>query len=107
MNGSITVDFLTVEEPFTIDYVLETAAGHPLPQMLNSAVAGYAGERQQLGATYGTDASKLARAGVPSIVFGPGDISQAHTDNEWVSLKEVETAAAALIDLIVHYEGEG
>lgn len=98
---------LTVEEPFIIDYALDTAAGHPLPQQLGTAVAGYAGERRQLGAAYGTDASKLARAGVPAVVFGPGNIAQAHTDDEWVDLQEVEAAAAALVDLIVHYEKEG
>ncbi|UQZ36895.1 acetylornithine deacetylase [Paenibacillus sp. PK3_47] len=98
---------LTIEEPFIIDYALETAASHPLPQKLGTAVAGYAGERRILGATYGTDASKLARAGVPAVVFGPGDIAQAHTDDEWIELREVEAAAAALVDLIVHFEREG
>ncbi|MNI47752.1 Acetylornithine deacetylase [compost metagenome] len=98
---------LMVEEPFIIDYALETAAAHPLPQLLGQAVARYAGERQLQGAAYGTDASKLARAGVPAVVFGPGDIAQAHTDDEWVDLQEVEAAAAALVELIIHYEGEG
>ena len=33
---------------------------------------------------YGTDASTLAEAGMPSVVFGPGDIAQAHTCDEWI-----------------------
>ena len=45
------------------------------------------------GVPYGTDAGPLARAGIPSIVFGPGDIAQAHTKDEWVDLDEVRAAA--------------
>jgi acetylornithine deacetylase len=45
---------------------------------------------------YGTDASALADAGIPSVVFGPGDIAQAHTCDEWVSLAEVEQASEIL-----------
>ena len=48
---------------------------------------------------YGTDASTLAGAGIPAVVFGPGDISKAHTVDEWVPLDEVEQAAEALFAL--------
>jgi acetylornithine deacetylase len=50
---------------------------------------------------YGTDASTLALAGIPSVVFGPGDIARAHTCDEWVPLDEVERAAEALYRLAV------
>jgi acetylornithine deacetylase len=49
---------------------------------------------------YGTDGSKLARAGVPTIVFGPGSIRTAHGDDEWVDLADVETAARVIRDLV-------
>jgi acetylornithine deacetylase len=45
---------------------------------------------------YGTDASTLAEAGIPSVVFGPGDIAQAHTCDEWIDLAEVDQAAEIL-----------
>jgi acetylornithine deacetylase len=32
----------------------------------------------------------LARGGIPSVVFGPGDIAQAHTAEEWISVEELE-----------------
>jgi acetylornithine deacetylase len=48
---------------------------------------------------YGTDASTLAAAGVPSVVFGPGDIAQAHTCDEWIDLNEIEVAAEILFHL--------
>ena len=36
-------------------------------------------------------------AGVPTVVFGPGSIDQAHTCDEWIDVAEVEIAAAALV----------
>ena len=35
---------------------------------------------------FGTDASTIAEAGIPAVVFGPGDIAQAHTRDEWIEL---------------------
>jgi acetylornithine deacetylase len=45
------------------------------------------------GANYGTDGSKLARAGIQTVICGPGDIAQAHTDSEFVEIEQVELAA--------------
>ena len=33
-----------------------------------------------------------ATAGVPSVVFGPGFIEQAHTEDEWLPLDQLEAA---------------
>jgi acetylornithine deacetylase len=44
------------------------------------------------GVPFGSDASKLSRAGVPAIVFGPGSIDQAHAADEYVELAQVEQA---------------
>lgn len=41
---------------------------------------------------YGTDAGPLSRAGLPSLVLGPGDIAQAHTVDEWIELDQVHRA---------------
>jgi acetylornithine deacetylase len=48
---------------------------------------------------YGTDASTISLAGIPAIVFGPGDIALAHTCDEWVPLNEVAQAAEILYRL--------
>jgi acetylornithine deacetylase len=32
----------------------------------------------------------LAHGGIPSVVFGPGDIAQAHTADEWISVEALE-----------------
>lgn len=44
------------------------------------------------GVPFGSDASKLSRAGVPTVVFGPGSIDQAHAVDEFVELAQVEEA---------------
>ena len=44
------------------------------------------GQSRPAGVNYFCDASVLASGGIPSVVFGPGDIAHAHTDNEWIPL---------------------
>ena len=48
-----------------------------------------------MGVPYGTDAGPLGASGLPCVVFGPGDIAQAHTKDEWVDLDQVRQAAEA------------
>ena len=40
-----------------------------------------------------TEASLFSQAGLTAFVFGPGDIAQAHTADEWVSLEQLDCAA--------------
>ena len=53
-------------------------------------------QRRPCGVHYFCDASVLSQGGIPSVVFGPGDIAQAHTADEWVDLRQVEEATALL-----------
>jgi len=41
-----------------------------------------------------TEAALFSQAGLTAIVYGPGDIAQAHTADEWVSLDQFHAAAA-------------
>ena len=72
---------------------LETSADLPLVGQLLRSV----GQRQPAGVRFFCDASVLAAAGIASVVFGPGDIAQAHTGDEWISLPAVERAKAMLL----------
>jgi acetylornithine deacetylase/succinyl-diaminopimelate desuccinylase-like protein len=71
---------------------METDARLPLVKDLLIA----AGQRRPMGVHYFCDASVLSRAGIPSVVFGPGDIAQAHTQDEWIALPSLERATAIL-----------
>ena len=39
-----------------------------------------------LGVDYFCDAAIIAAGGTPAVVFGPGNIAQAHTADEWISM---------------------
>ena len=45
-------------------------------------------------AAYGSDASHFAQW--PTVVFGPGNIAQAHTHDEWIELKQLDQAVDIL-----------
>lgn len=65
-------------------------------QQLSDAIERVVGRRRVEAVPYGTDASSLADAGIPSVVFGPGDITQAHTADEWIELAQIDQAAEIL-----------
>lgn len=72
----------------------------PLAQRLGASIRRFRSGHQCKGVPFGTDASVLSGAGIPSVVFGPGSIAQAHTVDEWVSLAEVVTASHVLFDYL-------
>lgn len=43
-----------------------------------------------VGVPYGTDAWVFASMGIPTVVIGPGCIAQAHTEDEWISIAELQ-----------------
>ncbi len=58
------------------------------------------GQSRPLGVDYFCDAAILAQGGTPSVVFGPGDIAQAHTSDEWINVKELEQAKSMLVQFL-------
>ena len=49
-----------------------------------------------VGASWFCDAAVFSEHGVPAVAFGPGDIAQAHTADEFIELREVFRAAQIL-----------
>jgi len=56
------------------------------------------GETDPRGVTYGADARHYIEAGIPTVMFGPGSIEQAHFPDETIDFREVETAVDVLAD---------
>ncbi|MDB6038063.1 MAG: Acetylornithine deacetylase [Verrucomicrobiales bacterium] len=52
------------------------------------------GQTEKVGANFFCDAAIIAGGGIPSVVFGPGNIAQAHTADEWISIASLEKAAS-------------
>jgi len=48
------------------------------------------------GMTAWVDAAFLNQAGIPAVCYGPGSIEQAHTDDEWVDVREIRACADVL-----------
>jgi len=94
-------DAVAHDPPFLESTGLADAAGDPAaaPWLESLAAAARAGGHaaRRTAARYGTNASVFAEAGVPSVVFGPGCIAQAHTADEWIELAQVSAAAEALV----------
>jgi len=74
---------------------LETSPKLPLVWHFLQSV----GQARPAGADFFCDAAVLSRGGIPSVVFGPGDIAQAHTADEWISLDSLERGK----DLILRF----
>ncbi len=49
-----------------------------------------------------TEASLFSEAGLTAIIFGPGNIAQAHTADEWVSLKQLQQVEMHYTNIIKH-----
>jgi acetylornithine deacetylase len=86
-------------EPWLSMPALDREGSADLVTGLGAAIDAVAGAHRVNVVPYGTDASTIARVGIPAVVFGPGDIACAHTRDEWVPLDEVEQASEILYRL--------
>jgi acetylornithine deacetylase len=86
-------------------FTLEPLSSIPvLDTRPESEVVGLAQEfagQQELGkVSFGTEGSQFQRAGIPTVVCGPGSIEQAHKPNEYVALEQVARCEAFLRGLL-------
>jgi acetylornithine deacetylase len=97
------VDYLarSLAEPARIEHerpFMQTTglADHDNGSLADSLVAtarAVVGRSETIGVPYGTNAAATSAAGIPSVVFGPGSITEAHTADEWLALDQLELAA--------------
>lgn len=94
------------EAPFLSERGLETAPGAAVVQALQQSCRDVLGPQAPVapeGVPYGTDATHLQ--GIPTVVFGPGDIAQAHSADEWVELRQVEQGSEILLKVMEGFVG--
>lgn len=96
------IDFpFEMDAPWMCKPPLTPTSNRIAVELLGAAIDHVHGSHRVVAVPYGTDASTLAEAGIPAVVFGPGDIAKAHTVDEWVSLDEVEQASEMLYQLAI------
>jgi acetylornithine deacetylase len=81
----------------------EVAADSPLPLSLAAAAEAILGRRPPfVGVPYGSDMRLLVRQGAtPTVMFGPGDVRDAHAADEHVALDEVVACARVLAAWVI------
>jgi acetylornithine deacetylase len=93
-----------MEPPMILDEALETAADSKPAQVASAVLAEMGLDGTLGGVPFGSDASKLSRQGIPSLIIGPGSIDQAHAAVEFVDIAEVERALAFYREFILRFE---
>lgn len=74
----------------------EVPADHPLVTGLLAASESSGVPPMVEGMTAWVDAAFLNQAGIPAVCYGPGSIEQAHTDDEWIDVREIVACAEVL-----------
>jgi acetylornithine deacetylase len=80
---------------------------HPIVKNLKDSFRKVTGEEPELeGMTYASDARLLIEVGkTPTVVFGPGDVRDAHGPNECVSIKDLEIVTKTIALTVLNFLG--
>ncbi len=106
---AILDDFLTrlrtavPDEEFEINTMhghggVDTPADSPWVQNLLGPCQKRAGQEGPEGVNYFADSGAFNGAGIPCVLFGPGDIAQAHTKDEFLDLDQLYLAGGIVLD---------
>lgn len=75
-----------------------TPSDDPIVEAVDGAFGAVTGRRPEIrGMTYGADMRLLVQeAGIPTVLFGPGDVRDAHRPDESVAVGDLETVARTM-----------
>jgi len=96
----------TMQSPMLVDEALDTDPTGPAAVLAGQILSRMGLDPTPAGVPFGSDASKLARQGVASLIFGPGSIDRAHAAVEYVEIDQVILAADFYRDFIRLYGSE-
>ncbi|WP_101294313.1 M20/M25/M40 family metallo-hydrolase [Halegenticoccus soli] len=87
-------------ERFSVQFeAAEIAPDEPIVAALREAMADRGlSDSEPRGETYGADSRHYVAAGIPTVVFGPGSVDQAHFPDETIAWSEVLTAGEVLAE---------
>jgi acetylornithine deacetylase len=87
-----------IEEIHSCDGI-NTRMDNPLIESLMTSITAGGGDPGPITASFATDCSRLHHKG-PCIVWGPGDIHQAHQSTEYIAVAQLEQAYHILKDFL-------
>ena len=88
-----------VHPPFIDSSAMDVPESAPIVGLLGAVCRDNGIDPTPEGVPYGSDATKMVNvANIPTVVFGPGSIDQAHALNEFVDIAEVTKAARMLVE---------
>jgi len=94
-------------EPGVVGEASELDRDHPFVGQVQAAATSVLGHPVPvIGMRFTTDARFVRnQAGIPTVVCGPGEIAQAHTNDEWVEVDRLVDAAAVYAELFATFTG--
>jgi len=92
--GDVQIEIFMGKEP------LYLAPEHAAVQACRRALERSGCDPAPTTVAFGTDAGLFARAGIPSLVLGPGSIARAHTKDEYVEIDQLERMVAVFEQLL-------
>jgi acetylornithine deacetylase/succinyl-diaminopimelate desuccinylase family protein len=81
-----------MDEPHLSVEGMDVAGDAAIVRLLREAIAAEHIQPVVEGAQYTTDAGTYNGAGIPTVVFGPGDITRAHTAEEYIEVEQLNAA---------------
>jgi succinyl-diaminopimelate desuccinylase len=99
-DGEIDIN---VSEPTTYAMPVDTDNHQIIVKTAISSCTKIIGSSAIKGVDFGCDASSFTETGIPSIVFGPGSILQAHTKDEFICLEEVCKASEIYSQICIDF----
>jgi succinyl-diaminopimelate desuccinylase len=93
---------ISLDSPYVGSSGFHEPQASPVCSLLSHHCSRHNHTLEYSSASFGTHAPFYTALGIPSIVFGPGSIDQAHTKNEFVDKNEVIKARDILISILTH-----
>jgi succinyl-diaminopimelate desuccinylase len=86
------------EPPFIDSAAMDVPEDERIVQLLSGVCGAHGIDPAPEGVPFGSDSTKMVASGIPTVVFGPGNIVEAHSLNEYVEIAQVTQAARMLVD---------
>jgi acetylornithine deacetylase len=95
------MDGWSMDEPHLSVEGMDVPGDAAIVRLLQDAIAAEHIRPVVEGAQYATDAGTYNGAGIPTVVFGPGDISRAHTAEEYIEVDQLHAAVRIIRRLLI------